>query len=97
MKSDLKTLVANYVLLMILLTSTVLASLFNLGAFALPVALTIAVLKTLAVVWFFMELRFSSTLIRLAAAVGILWLAFFYILAATDTLTRPLMNGSSWK
>jgi cytochrome c oxidase subunit 4 len=53
---------------------TVGAALLDLGALSTPVALLIAGVKALLVLWFFMHLRYSNRLVWLFAGAGIVWL-----------------------
>jgi cytochrome c oxidase subunit IV len=71
-----------------LLALTVLAAEFEAGSWNLPIALSIAVAKTLLIVWFFMHLRFSSRLVQLFAAAGFVWLLILFSFIASDVLTR---------
>ena len=50
--------------------------------------LAIAVVKLALVALFFMELKSAGPLIRLAAAAGLCWLSFLFLLSFTDRLTR---------
>lgn len=89
----MRALTATYLILLLLLAMTVMASQIDLGTFSLAVSLSIAILKTVCVAWVFMELRSGVLLVRLAAGAALLWLLFFYVLAATDTMLRPMMVG----
>ena len=53
-----------------------------------PLILALAVIQMLLVLSFFMRLRHSARLVRLAAMMGFCWLAFLFILAFSDYLTR---------
>jgi cytochrome c oxidase subunit IV len=74
--------------LMLLLVLTVLAAEFEAGSWNLPIALSIALAKTLLIVTFFMHLRFSSPLVRMFAAAGFLWLLILLVFLAADVVTR---------
>lgn len=50
--------------------------------------LVIAVVKLALVILFFMEMRSAGPLIRLAAAAGLCWLSFLFLLSFADRLTR---------
>ncbi len=94
MKRELRYLILTYLYLLTLLALTVAASSIELGAWALPISLTIALMKTLAIVWIFMEIKTATNLALFAAIAAPFWLLFFYILAASDTLFRPHMLSS---
>ena len=74
--------------LFVLLALTVLAAEFEAGNWNLPIALAIALLKTLLIVTFFMHLRFGSPLVRMFAGVGFVWLLILLVFIASDVLTR---------
>ena len=71
-----------------LLALTAFCAVLPLGAFNLPLSLAFSAAKTLLVALFFMELKSSSMLVRLAAFVGLMWLSFLLLLALSDYLTR---------
>jgi cytochrome c oxidase subunit IV len=79
-----KSLIFTYLMLMILLVLTIGASKLQLGDLQTPVSIGIAVLKAALVLWIFMDLKESSTLIRIAAGAVLLWIFFFYFLAGLD-------------
>jgi cytochrome c oxidase subunit IV len=54
------------------------------------VALVIAVCKASLVVLFFMHVKYSSQLTKLAAAAGIFWLAILITLTMSDYMTRNM-------
>ncbi len=59
-----------------------------LGGFNVVVGLVIAALKVALVVVFFMGLGRSTSVVRLAAAAGVFWLAIFFALTLTDRIAR---------
>ena len=81
-------------LLVLLLTSAGLA-LLPLGVFNTLSALGISAIKTLLVMAFFMRLRRSPPLLRIAAAVGFAWLAVLIGMTVADVLTRVVLP-SPW-
>ena len=81
-----------FAVLLVLTAVTVAAALQNLGALNNVVALGIATVKATLVLLYFMHVRGSSTLTKVAIASGI---AFFFILVAftlSDTTTRSLLG-----
>jgi cytochrome c oxidase subunit IV len=78
----------NCATLMLLLASTWCIGYIDLGMFNVIIALAIAAIKALLVVLFFMHIKGSSPLLRLAATVGIIWLLIMLSLTLTDFLTR---------
>ena len=60
-----------------------------LGVFNLPVALTIAALMALTVIWGFMRLASGPALAGTFLAAGFFWLCILLGLLAADFLVRP--------
>jgi cytochrome c oxidase subunit IV len=73
---------------MVLLGLTLGSSFISLHGFNGAVNLLIAVAKAALVAIFFMRLRSSEALIRLAALVGVIWALILMGLALVDELTR---------
>jgi cytochrome c oxidase subunit 4 len=74
--------------LLLLLAATVGSAFVPLGPFNAIINIGIAAAKTGLVLLFFMKLRSSSELLRLAALAGVFWLSFMFMLTASDYLTR---------
>ncbi|HJO36153.1 MAG: cytochrome C oxidase subunit IV family protein [Pseudomonadota bacterium] len=79
---------AIFLLLQALLLITWGAHYVPLGAFTPVVNFGIAIIKTLLVAIFFMQLRAESGLVRAAAGLGGLWLLILFTLLLADYLTR---------
>jgi cytochrome c oxidase subunit 4 len=62
-----------------------------MGRFNSIVCVTIAFIQALLVWSFFMRLRWSGVLVRLIAAVGLVWFLLLLGLSLTDYLTRHPM------
>ena len=77
-----------YVALMVLLFLTVAVAYTNVGVWALPAALTIAVIKALLVIIFFMHLRFTGKLMWLYSVVGLVWLGMLFFGVLVDVYMR---------
>ncbi|MGE5219003.1 MAG: cytochrome C oxidase subunit IV family protein [Chloroflexota bacterium] len=58
-------------------------------------ALTIALVKALLVVLFFMHLRYSSRLTWVFAGAGIFWLLILLVLTLADPLTRSWLEAAT--
>ncbi len=79
--------------LMVLTVLTVYVATFNLGGpFNAIVALSIAVLKALLVVLYFMHVRYSSRLTWAFVGAGFFWLAILFALTLSDYLSRPWLG-----
>lgn len=57
------------------------------------VALGIAMTKASVVVYFFMHVKGSTPLIKLAAGAGFFWVAIFFIIVLTDYMARSPFAG----
>jgi len=80
-----------FALLMLFTATTVGVALIDLGRMNTVVALTIAVVKAVLVLLFFMHLRYSSRLTWLVVSAGMVWLMVLISLTMSDFLTRGLM------
>jgi cytochrome c oxidase subunit 4 len=67
---------------------TVFASYLELGVFNAVVALTIAVIKAVLVILFFMHIRYSSKLTMLTVAAGFFTLIVLITMTMTDYISR---------
>jgi cytochrome c oxidase subunit 4 len=74
--------------LMSLTVATWLIAFVNLGIFNPVVALTIAVIKAVLVILFFMHVRYSSRLTMVTVGAGFFWLMIMITLSLSDYLSR---------
>ena len=80
--------IAIWFALMVLLTLTVIYAYWP-GAPIKPwIGLTIGVAKALLIALFFMQLRKSAGLVKLASVAGLIWASFLFMLTFADLLTR---------
>jgi len=92
---SLGTYLVVFALLMILLVLTVVAAFWvNLGGANILVALTIAIVKAVLVVLYFMHVKYASRLTKIFVASAFLWLAIMFALTFGDYLTRPYLPMS---
>ena len=77
--------------LCLLLGATLGGAYLDIGAWKLPLAMTIAVAKAALVVVVFMELFSAGSATRFAALSGIIWLALLFALTFADEATRQHM------
>jgi cytochrome c oxidase subunit IV len=87
-----KLFVAIWIALMALLFLTWGVAQFNLGAWNLPAAMTIAVVKMLLVVLIFMHVRYSTRITWVFVLAGLFWLFIMVTLTMGDYLTRAGPN-----
>jgi cytochrome c oxidase subunit IV len=85
--------VYNVIALMGLLIITLVAAAFDLGTLNTLIAMTIAVIKMLLVVLFFMHVRWSSRLTWLFAGAAFFWLSIMFTFTLSDYTTRSWLPG----
>ena len=83
-----KTYVAIFIALLVLTALTTAVAFVDLGPFNTVVALTIAVIKMLLVILFFMHVKYSSGLTKIVIVAGFFFLAILVSLTLADELTR---------
>lgn len=88
----LTTSIVIFVTLLILLLLTVGAAYLDLGYLALPVAFTIATVKALLILMYFMHVKFSSKLIWLFATGATFWIVILLVWTSNDYATRDLIG-----
>ncbi len=70
----------------------------DLGRWNTVIALAIAIFKATLVILFFMHVKYSSNLTRVAVVAGFFWLALLITLTLSDVLTRSwIPTPSSWQ
>jgi len=79
---------AVWLALLALLALTVGSAFIPLGLGNGLINASVAAIKVALVMVFFMKLRSSSGLLRLAALAGMFWLILMFVLTASDYLTR---------
>jgi cytochrome c oxidase subunit 4 len=77
-----------WAVLMVLTILTAYLSRFDFGSWSAPIAMIIAGTKASLVALFFMHLRWSNPVARMAAAAGLFWLAIMLLLTCADFFTR---------
>jgi cytochrome c oxidase subunit 4 len=92
---SLATYLVIFALLMVLLVITVAAAFWvNLGGANILVALSIAIVKAVLVVLYFMHVKYASRLTKIFVSAAFLWLALLFALTFGDYLTRPYLPMS---
>lgn len=79
---------AIWLALLALLGVTVAAAFVPLGLGNGLISSSVAAFKVALIMIFFMKLKSSSPLLRLASLAGVFWLIFMFSLTASDYLTR---------
>jgi cytochrome c oxidase subunit 4 len=86
-----------WAVLVALTAITTAVAYLDLGPLNTPIAVTIAVGKMLLVALFFMHVRYSGRMVRVAAAAGMGWLVILFALTLSDYLTRgAVANAPGW-
>ncbi len=84
----ISTYVAVFFALMVGTVLTTWIATIDLGRWNTVVALTIAVIKMILVVLFFMHVKYATGLTRVVILAGFFWLAIMITLSSSDELTR---------
>jgi cytochrome c oxidase subunit 4 len=91
-----KTYAAVFVALLVLTATTVAVSKVELGEYNFICAISIAILKAALVLWFFMDLRRSSSMTRLFVGVGLFWLLIMLVFTLSDYWSRGWIPAPKW-
>ena len=86
--TSVKTYVAVFLALLVLTFTTAGIAFVDLGPFNILVALTIAVVKALLVIMFFMHVRNSSNVMKITVAAGFFWLCIMLVYSLSDYVSR---------
>jgi cytochrome c oxidase subunit 4 len=92
--APVKTYLGVFGILMVGTFLTVLVAFYDLGAFNNVVMLTIACVKALFVILFFMHVRWSSRLTWVVAASGFFWLLIMFTFTLADYMSRGWVSGT---
>jgi cytochrome c oxidase subunit IV len=85
-----------YAALIALTLLTVGIAKIDLGPLNLAVGLAIAICKALLVMYFFMQLRYSTHLTWIVAATGFIWVGHLILFTMSDYLTRGWTPRVGW-
>jgi cytochrome c oxidase subunit IV len=87
-----RTNVIIFAILLFLLVATVGAAELPLGAWHVPVAMTIATAKAALIVLFFMHVLYSHKLTMIISVASFFWLAIMIALTLNDYFTRDVLH-----
>jgi cytochrome c oxidase subunit 4 len=87
-----KVYFAVFFALMVFTAITVAAATVDFGSLNTPIALLIAATKATLVIWYFMEVRHTPPLTKLAVASGIFGLALLLVFTLNDYLSRNWLS-----
>jgi len=91
-----KTYYSVFAVLIALTVTTAMVAFVDMGVFNVYVALTIAVIKAVLVILFFMHVKQSTSLTKVYVAAGFFWLVILLTLTLSDYLSRdwlPIDRG----
>src|SRR5580700_6011613 len=92
----IKIYVGVFLGLIALTVTTVGVSKIDLGEYNFVVAMTIAVVKALLVVLFFMHVKQSSAMTKLFVVAGFFWMAILFAFTLSDYFSRGWLPGGKW-
>jgi cytochrome c oxidase subunit 4 len=90
--TPVRTYVAVFLALLVGTVVTVIVAAYDFGFLNTPVALAIACTKATLVIWFFMGVRYNTSLTKVAVLSGFVWLLIMFGLTMSDYLTRPWLG-----
>jgi len=93
---SVRTYTLVFLALIALTITTVGVSRIELGEYNFVCAMTIAVIKGLLVVMFFMDVRRSSSMTKLFVGAGFFWMAILLVFVLSDYLSRGWLPGPRW-
>ena len=85
-----------FAILVVLTFTTVVVAEIELGEWNVLVALTIAVIKALLVIWFFMHVKESSRLTKVFVMAGFFWMAILFFFVFSDYVSRGWSTLGKW-
>jgi cytochrome c oxidase subunit 4 len=91
---SLKLYFTVFAILMVGTAVTVLVAFYDLGPLNNVMMLTIACVKAMFVILYFMHVRWSSRLTWLVVASGFVWLLIMFTFTMTDYLSRGWVPGT---
>jgi cytochrome c oxidase subunit 4 len=92
----IKIYVGVFAALIALTITTVAVSKIELGEYNFVAAMTIAVVKALLVVLFFMHVKQSSAMTKLFVVAGFFWMAILFAFTLGDYFSRGWVPGVKW-
>ena len=91
---SLKLYFTVFAILMVGTAVTVLVAFYDLGPLNNVMMLTIACVKAMFVILYFMHVRWSSRLTWVVVASGFFWLLIMFTFTMTDYLSRGWLQGT---
>jgi cytochrome c oxidase subunit 4 len=85
---SLRTYYTIFAILMVLLFLTIAVAYVDLGVLGVPVAMTIATVKAILILLYFMHVKFSDKLVWIFSTAAFFWLVFLLLLVLGDYASR---------
>ena len=92
----IKVYVGVFLALIALTFTTVAVSKLELGEYNFVAAITIAVVKALLVVLFFMHVKQASAMTKLFVVAGFFWMAILFVFTLSDYFSRDWLPRGKW-
>jgi cytochrome c oxidase subunit 4 len=92
----IKIYVGVFLALIALTVTTVGVSKIDLGEYNFVAAMTIAVVKALLVVLFFMHVKQASAMTKLFVVAGFFWMAILFVFTLSDYFSRDWLPRGKW-
>ena len=90
--TPIRTYVSVFLALLVGTFVTALAASYDFGFLNTAIALAIACTKATLVIWFFMGVRYNTSLTKVTVVSGFVWLLIMFGLGMSDYLTRPWLG-----
>jgi cytochrome c oxidase subunit 4 len=84
--------VAVFAALLVGTVLTVVVAAYDFGFLNTAIALGVACTKASLVIWYFMGVRFNTSLTKVVVASGFVWLLILFGLGMSDYLSRPWLG-----
>ncbi len=94
--APVRVYVTVFLVLIALTMTTVAVSRIELGEYNFIVAITIAVIKAVLVILYFMHVKDSSAMTKLFVGAGFFWMAILLVFILSDYLSRGWLPGPRW-
>ncbi len=94
--TPVRVYVAVFAVLITLTATTVAVSRIDLGEYNFIVAITIAVIKAVLVILYFMHVKDSSAMTKLFVGAGFFWMAILLVFVLSDYMTRGWLPIPGW-
>jgi len=92
----IRVYVGVFLALIALTVTTVAVSKLELGEYNFVAAITIALVKALLVVLFFMHVKQASAMTKLFVVAGFFWMAILFVFTLSDYFSRNWLPRGKW-